>query len=186
VRIKTRPFTATATAATGGGIADLETNSAGDHTHTIGASESSEAFSGVYFWRRAAIYDATSAANLHLLLPMSEETASVSLQTSAAGSHFHSFSVPDHNHPLSYGLQQDTATPSNLRLYVDGDDVTDALGGPWAVGGGSITFEVDITSAILANPPLQQEHEIKLTCAGGRGSAEVSVEVYEVIQSIAV
>lgn len=186
VRIKTRPFTATATAAIGGGMSSLETNTTGAHAHNIGATESDAAYSGVYFWRRVAIYDATSSSNLHVLLPVSNETASSSLQTNSAGGHAHHFSVPDHNHALSYGLHQDSATPSNLRLFVDGSDVTDALGGAWAVGGGAVTFEVDITSAILAHPPLQKEHEIKITCGGGRGSAEVSVEVYEVIQSIAV
>ncbi len=178
LRVKTRPFTATATAAGGGGITGLQTSTAGDHTHGIG--ESTATSLTPYFWREIEI-------GSHLILiPTDSESGAVELATESAGGHYHAFSVPDHTHDLVYGLYADTITPNTVRVYVNGDDWTSALGGAWAVGGGSTTFDIDITAAILAANNLQQEHEIKLTCQSGRGSVEVSVEVYEVIMSVAV
>ncbi len=183
LKIKTRPFTATATAATGGGLVGLGTNTAGAHRHSVGADGSGA--SGAYYWRDITIYDAVRAANAHVLLPIDSETGDLDLQTGAAGDHAHVFSVPDHTHALTYGLQQDSVTPINVRLFVDGVDITTGVGGAWAGSGGATTFEVDITTAVLAGGALQSEHEVKLTCSGGRGSVEVSVEIYEVIAAIA-
>lgn len=179
LRVKTRPFTATATAATGGGLGGLGTNTAGDHAHAIGTA-GSESFSGPYFWRKVTINGADA------MLPISVESASVSLDTGSSGAHSHLFSIPNHTHALTYGLQQDTQTPDTLRVYVNGVDRTAALGGAWAVGGGAVTFEIDVTSAILSAANLQQDHEIRITCAAGRGAVEASIEVYEVIMSVAV
>jgi hypothetical protein len=121
-----------------------------------------------------------------VLLPVDSASGDLDLHTGHSGAHSHLFSVPDHTHALTYGLQQDTVTPVSVRLWVDGVDVTAGLGGAWAAGGGSTTFEVDITASIVAGGALQSEHEIRLTCSGGRGSVEASVEIYEVIAAIAV
>jgi hypothetical protein len=56
------------------------------------------------------------------------------------------------------GLEQDTATPAGLQMWVNGVDRTGALGGPWLGSGGAGTFEVDITQWIESVVPLQQEH----------------------------
>ncbi|MDX2163034.1 MAG: hypothetical protein SF162_17085 [bacterium] len=195
LRVRTRPFTVTATAATGGAVAGLGTNSVtleggSGGAGVIGATH--EAYTGAFYWRTVTLNDAAGNP-VQALVPLSVETGAVELRTEggtggSGGSttHSHTFSIPDHTHPLTYGLAQDTVTPSGVRLAVNGTDVTDALGGAWAVGGGAATFEVDITTAILAGGDLQRDHAITLTCGGGRGSVEIAVEIYEVIAAIAV
>ncbi|MFN8530180.1 MAG: hypothetical protein U0670_16395 [Anaerolineae bacterium] len=196
LKVKTRPFTATATGASGGGITGLATSSAGggsggasDGSVTIG--ETADGFTGSYYWRNVAL-DNGAGGTINALIALESESGAVTIGGAVSGitgitidPHSHLFSVPDHAHDLTYGLHQDSVTPSSLRLHVNGVDVTDSLGGAWAAGGGSTTFEVDVTAALIAGGDLQREHEIKLTCGGGRGSVEVSVEIYEVIAAIA-
>lgn len=183
VRIKTRPFTATATAASGGGIAGLETSSTGGGGSGTVAVTDDGGYSDSYTWRPVKISDG-EGDDRWILLPISHATDDITW--TSGGSHAHEFSIPDHMHTLTYGLHQDSVTPSGLRVLVDNTDVTDTLGGPWAVSGGSITFDMDVTAAILASGSLHGEHTIKLTCASGRGSVEALVEIYDVITAIAV
>ena len=185
LRIKTRPFTATAAAAVGGGITGLETSTAGSGGSSSIAQTDDGGYIDSYYWRNIKITDG-AGNHRYLLLPISHETDAITWVGGASGgSHAHAFSIPDHTHTLTYGLQQDSTTPQTLRVLVDGDDYTESLGGAWAINGGSVMFEVDVTAAILASGSLQGEHTITLTCEGGRGSVEASVEIYEVITAIA-
>lgn len=89
---------------------------------------------------------------------------------------------------VEYGIQDDSVTPSTVQCWVNGINRTAALGGPWAPSGGAIDIllNVGLMTGYLENAAggLYQEHRIEFRCLGGRGRAEVTVEVYEVLQTI--
>lgn len=148
------------------------------HRHTIIQSAAGDA-SGMY-WRKVSYYDEVTDALHTGAMLIDIETDAFLLQTAQETS--------DDEITLAYGLQEDTETPDTLRIEIDGTDYTSALGGPWAVGGGSQEIELDITEYVLteAGGNLHQQFEINITCDSGQGEAEIQIEVYETIQAIAV
>ncbi len=92
----------------------------------------------------------------------------------------------DHAHDMNYGINDDTEYPDTLRVSINGTDRTTALGGPWGGGGSAVDVTLDVTDYINAAATLQQEHTVQFSCDGGQGEVEVLVELYEVIQTIAV
>jgi hypothetical protein len=165
VRVKTRPFISTARAAV---------NNA---THRHSVLQSGDGV-GPYHYRDVILYDAASGSPFRALLPVSIESAAFLAQTA--------IETDEDFITLSYGLQQDTQTPAGLRLFVNEVDRTAALGGPWLPSGGAGEFTVDVTAWIEGVVPLQQEHQVEVRCTSGQGEVEISIEVYETIQAIAV
>jgi hypothetical protein len=55
-----------------------------------------------------------------------------------------------------------------------------------AAGVGLASYELDITSYILAAVSLQQAHTIQVECTNGRGEVQFQAQVLAVIQGIAV
>lgn len=93
----------------------------------------------------------------------------------------------DHTHPQVYGISDDSATPVTISAFVDTVDRTTALGGSWAGSGGTVSFEIDITQFLVnAVGGLRSAHTLEFRCASGQGEIEVTVELYETIQAIAV
>ncbi|MBZ0297591.1 MAG: hypothetical protein K8L99_33855, partial [Anaerolineae bacterium] len=86
---------------------------------------------------------------------------------------------------LDYGIVDDSEYPDTVRIAVNGVDYTAALGGPWGVGGTAVDEVIDIADQINLST-LQQLHEVEVTCDGGQGEVEATVELYETIQSISV
>lgn len=82
-----------------------------------------------------------------------------------------------------YGIYDDTTTPEDIRISIDGVDRTAALGGPWGTTSSAIDEELVITDYLLS--PLQGRHEIEFTCDAGQGTIEAVVELYMLVQSIA-
>lgn len=171
VKIKTRSYVST--------VAPGIENTLHQHTTFAYVDGVTPAYAGPFYWRQFLLYDSTGSP-IQFLLPVSEETADII-----------AYSGTETNEDyltLAYGLQEDSLTPDTLRLFVNGTDYTASLGGPWAVGGGNAEVTLDITQAILteAGGDLQQEFEVRLTCDADQGEVEWIVEIYEVIQSIAV
>lgn len=48
----------------------------------------------------------------------------------AAGDHNHTVTIPDHTHELIFGIYESTA-PTDITITIDGQNVTDNLGGPF-------------------------------------------------------
>jgi hypothetical protein len=165
VRVRTRAFISTARSAV--------TNTT--HRHSI---LQSGAGTGPYYYRDVIMYDQATNATFRALLPVSIESAAFLAQTD--------IETNEDFITVNYGLQQDTQTPAGLRVFVNNIDRTTALGGPWLVSGGAGMFEVDVTQWIESVVPLQQEHIVRIECTSGQGEVEVTVEVYETIQAIAV
>lgn len=114
-------------------------------------------------------------------------THTVPDHTHTVPAHTHNITIPAHNHDLDYGIEDDSQRPNTVRIEINGVDVTAALGGAWGVGGGAIDVTLDITQFLVgASGGLRQRHRIDITCDGGQGEIEATVELYETIQSIAV
>jgi hypothetical protein len=98
----------------------------------------------------------------------------------------------DHTHPPLFGITDDSATPTNVTVWVNGTDMTSALFGSatLAPAGGNLDVVADmgvLTNAILNRiGGIRQQHIIEIRCAGGRGRVEAVLEVFQVIQSIEV
>ena len=163
LKIKTGPFIST--------VAPDVTNTL--HRHTT--MQTNNAYSGPYTYRNVWLYDEVRDGLVNALLPISEPTAGMLIQSGQETSEDYI--------TVDYGLHTDTATPSGMRVYINDVDYTTALGGSWFPSGGSNTVELDITSAIL-DFTLQQEHLIEIRCTGGQGTVEAQIEVYETIQAI--
>jgi hypothetical protein len=105
------------------------------------------------------------------------------------GNHTHNVTIAAHTHTLTYGIQDDSDYPANIRIAVNGVDRTSALGGPWDAGGSGLDYgdlKVDITEYINDAGTFQQTHTVTISCDSGQGEIECVTELYESIQSLAV
>lgn len=172
LQIKTSPFVSTVEAI----------NVASPHTH-LWATDVGED-DGPYEWVTLGVYapgiDSGAGGFTAIRVPMKVDGLTDFLPLSTSTENETDFVT------LSYGLFMDDVTPEGIRVFIDGTDYTSALGGPWAPSGGETTITLDITAQILANPPLQGSHPVRVECTTGRGALEITVEVYETIQSIRV
>jgi hypothetical protein len=185
VRLTTRPFRSNVTGAAAGGasVAGATSSGGGTHNHRMFALTSVSGFPSVspqpYLGR-----ESNGGAFAYVRM----ETNGRDLWThDASDSHTHdvSISIPSHSHALQYGIFDDNAYPQTIRAFVNGTDQTAALGGPWGVGGGAVNAVIEI-SDLLKVGTLQRLHEVEFRCDGGRGEVEVTVELYGVMQTIAV
>jgi hypothetical protein len=170
VRIKTSPFRSTAAGAASGGSA----------TSSSGGAQTSTADGFI-----------NSSTNLQTVSSVPSDHNH--LFTAPAHTHDvanHTHTTPNHTHPQSFSISDDTATPDTISIFVDGIDRTSALGGPFVVGGGNATLDLNagLVTGYLVNASggLRQEHILEIRCASGQGRSEIQVELYEVVQAIAV
>jgi hypothetical protein len=175
VRLKTSPFRATASVAAAGG----------DHRHLVFPFRESYQFN---------FPDAIISQRYDVATDKDGTPAPV-------GSPFNPLFGPvediwtwegsgDHTHDIEYGIEDDTATPQGVQVWVNGINRTSALGGPFAPSGGNINVILDeglITQWLHeATGGIQREHTVEFRCSGGQGRIECTVEVYETAQSIKV
>lgn len=97
--------------------------------------------------------------------------------------HTHTVTVPPHTHGLTYGIYADTTYPSSLTIKLNGSTIASGVA---LTAGNNYTYELDITSNILAAATLQQEHTITVEAGSGRGEIQFQAQVLAVIQGIAV
>ena len=93
------------------------------------------------------------------------------------------------NYDRVFSVFEDSATPQNMRLFLNGVDRTVELTGRTTVNpsGGRSPIEVDgdeLTRLIKSSGV--QDHVLRITCAGGRGRLKIDVEVYQSILSAGV
>lgn len=170
IKVKTRPFRITAQAA----------EASGDHRHLIAIRSSTPFGTGA---RR--YYDFIDE-NATLPVTMILEESDILGQT--PGNLYTYGSSGIHSHPLEYGISDDTQTPINITVRVNGVNRTSDLGGPFMPAGGNADFTLNIgkMTGYLEDSNFYQEHLIEFRCQGGRGLIQVQVEVYEIAQTIAV
>lgn len=188
---------------TASGGASAETSSAGgDHRHLmfqVSATGQGQSLSGSYQFRHATFADSVGGPIVTGLWLAT--TGPFDVYTyGASGNHSHTLNIPAHTHSISlpahthtvppltvlYGIQDDTQTPQGVRVAINGVDATTALGGPWASAGGEIEEWLDITSYLTsASGGLRQQHRLTVSCDGGQGEVEATVELRLTVQSIA-
>ena len=157
LRIKTRPFRSTA--------------KSGAHRHRMFAYVTTGIHSGAdHIMSCAADAGAVGSATLD----MKFQTGVGDLYTEGAGG------------AQEYGIYDDSQYPEDVNVAVNSIDRTGALSGPWGTTSTEMDEILDITDYINAAPTLQQEHIVALSCDDGRGEVEVIVELYAVIQTLAV
>lgn len=99
-------------------------------------------------------------------------------------SHTHDVTIPSHSHSMAFGgLSEDSQYPDTISISVNGVDKTTELGGPWAVGGGAADITVELAD-IINESTLQQRHTVEFSCDSGRGSLEITVDLWTIIQTI--
>jgi len=182
LRLKTTPFRSTASGAASGGGSSV---AGGDHNH------------------RLSVYLGIGTPNVfnirHLFRVVGGGFASLfvgglSLDTTgdletydASGDHTHSIA---HSHTLTYAINDDSVSPKNVTVWVNGVDKTTELFGftPLAPTGANLDVVADVgelTNLILnAGGGLRQEHTIEVKCANQQGRIEATMEIFETNQSV--
>lgn len=129
----------------------------------------------------------SQAADIYTYDSANDHTHSVTIPLHTHGfvvpNHQHDITLPNHTHPQLYAIHDDNQSPDAVEIEINGVNVTTALGGPWS---GSEEIRLDITEYLVnASGGLRQKHEIKFVPKAGQGEIEVTVELYETIQALA-
>jgi len=78
-----------------------------------------------------------------------------------------------------------TTYPNGVTLFINGIDVTSALGGPWGNGTAAIDVELDISSYIInAVGGIYQDHSIEFQCAVLAAPATINYPNYQAASSV--
>lgn len=91
---------------------------------------------------------------------------------------------------LVYGIQDDTEHPQTITIWVNGVDRTTLLTGSATLAPSNAAIDVVLDAGELTNllinaaGGLRQVHDVEIRCSAGQGRAEVTVEIYEVVQAI--
>lgn len=182
LRLWTRPFRSNVTGAASGG--GTTSSAGGSHRHRMFQHTTTYNWSpGTYTktWDMRCKTNNAGAADQSVLFPANADPGSSEFWTDTAdGSHTHA--IDAHTHDLDYGIYDDTDTPVDVQIYVDGDLVS---GGPYAPSGGDLELEIDITS-MFSETGFQGSHEIMIECGSGQGLVFGHLEVRQTIQSIRV
>lgn len=97
-----------------------------------------------------------------------------------------------HTHPITYGIVNDTNYPQEIMVSIDGVDKTAELFGSPTIAPSNAEIDILADSAVLtallqnASGGLRQEHEVLIECSSGQGRVEATIEIYEMLQTIAV
>lgn len=165
-RLKTSPFRANVTSA----AAD------GDHRHKVFASEADAAVPGDQGYVCASDSGGIGSSHVAFRGPNNDLWTNDSSGT--------------HVHPITYGIFDDSVSPKNVTVFVNGVDKTTELFGftPLAPAGANLDVVADVgvlTNLILnAAGGLRQEHTIEVKCADQQGRVEATVEIFEINQSV--
>lgn len=74
--------------------------------------------------------------------------------------------------------------PSGLRIFINGQDYTSRLGGPWG-SGTPVDVVLDITEALKrAASTVKSRHVLTFTCTGNRGQIKLTTKVQATVQSV--
>lgn len=172
----------TQTSSSGGGSS--QTSQSDAHTHDLQVVNLPSGGSPVYFTPSVLLCHGVSGA---IFTQSDSHNHSVSIPSHThqvyIPNHTHQVTIPSHTHPLSYGIYQDTVRPDTLTIRVNGTIVASGVS---LNSGNNYTYELDITSQILAAANLQQEHTINVVCGSGRGEIQFQAQVLAVIQGIQV
>lgn len=184
VRVKTSSFRATASAAAAGG--GVTSNGGGNHRHLMFKSTGVTG-SATFNYRYYTVARSSGDQDLSAYLFQSPDSSDMYTYDSS-GEHTHT--LPTHTHTLSYGIADDSATPIDVTVWVNGTNRTSLLTGSatLAPSGGNLNVVLDAgeLTTLLEDDTggLRQVHSLEIRCASGQGRVEVTVEIFEVTQAI--
>jgi hypothetical protein len=190
MRIQTRPLRANVTATASGGGSTETSAGGGDHRHRmfrwVGYTSGTFTTGAEYIVNAGPPF----SGDLTIFAPYLGATADLYTE-GASGTHTHDITIPDHTHDMTYGIFDNTGvTPVAVTVSVNGTDLTNDLFGQatLAPSGGFINRVADVTEltdAIQnASGGLRQVHDIEVACTSGQGRVQVTIEVYEITQTI--
>lgn len=192
-KLKTFSFRATSKAgAAGGGTTETSTSGTG-HNHLVAPKSASGASSNQetpYSVQSQELGGPPGTSWLIWVGTLSSQTQADIWTTVDTGTHDHDLTLGDHVHDAVFGITDDSLTPVEVTVFVNGVDKTTELFGftPLAPAGGNLDViaDVGVMTDLFINAAggLRQEHEIEVHCASGQGRAKMVAEVYEVLQSI--
>lgn len=198
----------TQTSASGGSATVTSASTSTNHTHIIGSDQGADATSATR--RRYQVNKSgggvvdiyTDASGSGSLITSGMSTADTHTHDVDVPAHTHSvtipahthdITIPDHTHDMTYGIFDNTGvTPVAVTVSVNGTDLTNDLFGQatLAPSGGFINSVADVTEltdAIQnASGGLRQVHDIEVACTSGQGRVQVTIEVYEITQTITI
>ena len=198
---------ATVTSASGGSATVTSASTSTNHTHVIGSDQGADATAATQRRYQVSksgggvvdIYTRASGSGSLITSGMSTadtHTHSVSVpdhtHNVTVSNHTHSVTIPAHTHAITYGITDDTAHPQSITVSVNGVDKTTELFGSASLAPTNAAIDVVADAGVLtgllnnASGGLRQEHDITIACGSGQGRVEVTVEVYEITQTIAV
>ena len=192
MRIQTRPLRSNITATESGGGSTETSAGGGDHRHRmfrwVGYTSGTFTTGAEYIVNAGPPF----SGDLTIFAPYLGATADLYTE-GASGTHTHDIVIPDHTHDMTYGIFDNTGvTPVGVTVSVNGTDLTNDLFGQatLAPSGGFINRVADVTEltdAIQnASGGLQQVHDIEVACTSGQGRVQVTIEVYEITQTITI
>jgi hypothetical protein len=155
----------------GGGTTETSSDES-THTHSVSVADHTHSVSVADHTHSVSVADHTHSVSV------ADHTHSVSIEA-----HSHSVTIPDHTHATQYGIFEDTQRPDSLTIRVNGSIVAS---GVTLDAGNDYTYELDITSDILAAATLQQDHTIRIEPGSGRGDVIFQAQILAVIQGITV
>lgn len=178
VRIKTRPFRATAKSAQ-----SITAEAGGSHRHLVAAKTGSPISSATMNTQGGFFYNFRDSGGVIAQVQIHGGVGEDLYTYDSADAHTHD--IPEAQ--LTYGITDDNQTPDTISIAFNGTDITGDKGGPWLVGGGAGSFDIILTDEMIdAGGGLRQEHQLTISCTGGRGEVEVLIETIEIIQALAV
>lgn len=182
LRLWTRPFRTNVTGAESGGAVETSSAAGGDHNHKMFSQTTVSGFPGTSLEPLLA-KNGSGGATVYVKFEKNNSTDDI-WTDGGSGDHTHDISISSHTHAPIYGIYDDTDTPVDVEIYVDGSGT--AVGsGPYATLGEELALEIDITDE-FSETTFQGQHTITVTCASGQGLVIAQIEVRETIQSIAV
>ncbi len=166
-RLKTTPFRTNVTTSTSGS----------SHNHKIG----SDVGPAAAFTARRTLFFKADGTTTHAFMLDAAASPHDDIWTAKEALHFH-----DPN----FGIADDSVSPKEVTVLVNGVDKTTELFGftPLAPAGANLDVVADageLTNLILnAAGGLRQEHTIEIKCDDQQGRVEATVEIFEVNQSV--
>ncbi len=174
LRIKSRAFRATTSAASaGGGVSTSSGSTDTAHTHEV-FPWGSDTPSGVFTNKQYTAFPEGGGATVGVNL--FTQTSDDFITSTTSLPHTHTITLPDHEHELTYGIHDDDQLPGLITITVNGEVVATGLG----TTSEAIEQEFDITD-ILNDGTLRQTHTVTISCEEGQGTVEVDFTIFEQI-----
>lgn len=208
---------ATSSSSSGGGSTPTSTDNSAGHTHAInvrktpsGSTYSLSIDDGLNLVAPALPSDVQTAtaaessnhkhdvpvlAHTHTMTVPAhthDVTVPAHTHTVTVPAHTHDVTPPAHTHPLTFGVIEDTLTPQDIQVFLDGvvvlpvRDLNTGSIVPFVNGAG--WWEIDILAALLAQTDWHGNHTLQFqhTGASGQGAIFAEIQGLVTIQAIRV